>query len=230
MRKGIYSSALVALIGAATVYGLFWFQYYSGNTSYNLYLVINMLALLWVPLLTILLLLRADLSSFGFTPGFVRGIWPAVGIMFLGLLALMGIVAPKPAFQDYYPIFRRWDEFQRVLGPYSYPQHNPFLSWPMAMFYAEVTYGAYLFCWEFFFRGYLLFGLQRSLGSIAAVMLQAAAFGLLHWGKPEMLPSFAAGIILGVLALRAKSFVPGFVLHWAASISFDVLVVAMRHS
>ncbi len=233
MRKGRFSSLLVAITGAAIVWGLFWFQYRSGNTSYNYYLVINMIALLWVPMLSILLLLGADPGSFGFSPGLTGRTWAWIGGLFAGLLLLMLIVAPWPEFQRYYPIFRRWDEFAGLpafaVKPNGSLATNPFVAAPWTMLYAEASYGMYLFCWEFFFRGYLLFGLQKSLGSIAAVVIQAAAFGLLHYGKPEMIPSFGAGIILGVVALRAKSFFPGFVLHWAASAIFDFLVVASRH-
>lgn len=234
MRKGKFSSALVAFIGAAIVAGLFWFQYKSGNSSYNLYLVINVMALLWVPMLTILLLFGTEPASFGFSPGFSKGTWGAIGALFGGLFLLMLLVAPWGDFQKYYPIFRRWDEFRNLpafaLTSKGFLATNPFIVAPWTMLYAEASYGMYLFCWEFFFRGYLLFGLQRSMGSIAAVILQAAAFGLLHYGKPEMIPSFAAGIILGIVALRAKSFFPGFVLHWAASVCFDFLVVAARHT
>ena len=235
MRKGKFSSALVAIIGAAVVAGLFWFQYQSHNTSYNFYMVVNMMALLWVPMLAILLFFGGEPASFGFTAGLSKKTWIAIGAMFAGLLLLMLLVAPWEDFQRYYPVFRRWDEF-RYLPAFSLAkngislQNNPFIVAPWTMLYAEASYGMYLFCWEFFFRGYLLFGLQKSVGNIAAVVIQALAFGLLHWGKPEMISSFAAGIILGVVALRAKSFFPGFVLHWAASLSFDLLIVASRHA
>ena len=233
MRKGKFSSALVAIIGAAIVYGLFWFQYKSSNSSYNVYLVVNMMALLWVPMLSIFLIHGEDPTSFGFAGCTTRGIWLWVGAMFAGMLLLMLMAAPWDEFQKYYPIFRRWGEFRDLPAfattPKGFLSSNPFLVAPWTMLYAEASYGMYLFCWEFFFRGYLLFGLQKSVGSIAAVIVQAAAFGLLHYGKPEMIPSFAGGIILGIVALRAKSFFPCFVLHWAVSISLDFLVVAAWH-
>lgn len=234
MRKGKFSSLLVAVIGAAVVYGLFFLQYRSGNSSYNVYLIVNMIALIWVPMLGILFA-GADPAGFGFAGCTTRRIWIWAAAMFGGMLLLMLLVAPWDEFQRYYPVFRRWDEFRWL--PAFKPNHNgislagnPFVLAPWTMLYAEASYGMYLFCWEFFFRGYLLFGLQRSVGSAAAVILQAAAFGLLHYGKPEMIPSFAGGIILGILALRAKSFFPGFVLHWAVSICLDVLVVSARHA
>jgi membrane protease YdiL (CAAX protease family) len=53
----------------------------------------------------------------------------------------------------------------------------------------------------------------------------------MHYGKPhiEMIVSFPAGLILGLLALRAKSFLPCFVLHFAAALTFDILVIGSRH-
>lgn len=219
-------------MGTVIVYGLFRFNYGPYSGGYNQYLIVNMMGLMWLPMLSILLVLRADPAGFGLAPCASRKVWVWTGLLFAGLFVLMVLVASKPAYQGYYPIARRFDEFQGLRAfaadHRGFLTQNPFAVAPWTMLYAEISYGMYLFCWEFFFRGYLLFGLQKSLGSVAAVILQAIAFGLLHWGKPEMIPSFAGGIILGVLALNAKSFLPAFVLHWAASVSLDVLVVAFR--
>jgi len=219
-----FTTAVVAAVGAAIVYALFRFNYgpYSGN--YAMYLIVNMIGLIFVPMLTIFLVFRADAGDFGFAPSASRKIWMWTVALFVGLFVLMLIASHWPRYQAYYPIFKRFSEFA-----YIFESANPFAAAPWMMLYAEVSYGLYMFCWEFFFRGYLLFGVQRALGSVAAVVLQAAAFGLMHYGKPEMIPSFGAGIILGILALRAKSFVPGFMLHWAASVCFDLLIVAARH-
>ncbi|MBM3494419.1 MAG: CPBP family intramembrane metalloprotease, partial [Armatimonadetes bacterium] len=42
---------------------------------------------------------------------------------------------------------------------------------------------------------------------------------------PEIVGSFAAGLILGVLALRGRSFMPCFALHWACAATFDLMVI-----
>ena len=219
---------MVALIGAAVVFFLARFNYNPPlyENQYDRYLVVNLIALLLVPMLSITLLFKAEPSAFGLSSTSSKKVWTWVGLLIAGTLVLVFLAARLPAFQNYYPIFRNFAGFSAAFA--GYPQTNPFGAAPWLMAYAEASYGLYLFCWEFFFRGYLLFGLQKSLGSIVAVILQAAAFGLLHWGKPEMIPSFAGGIILGILALQAKSFVPCFVLHWAASISLDVMVVTFR--
>jgi len=75
-------------------------------------------------------------------------------------------------------------------------------------------YAVYLFGWEYFYRGFLLFGLEPRLGDFAAVV-QAVPFALLHIGKPEAetYSSIAGGVILGVLALRTRSMWPCFLLH-----------------
>jgi hypothetical protein len=45
---------------------------------------------------------------------------------------------------------------------------------------------------------------------------------------PEFYGSFVAGIALGWLAVRGRSFLPCFALHWAIAFTFDVLVIQAR--
>ena len=225
MGKGRYISVVVAVVGAAIVAGLFVFNQHA--LSYDRYIVVNLLGLMWIPMLTLILVFREEPSNFGFALGSWKRIWIVLVVLGAGLVALMLTISRWPAYQDYYPVFRRFDEFRGLFA--SYPRVNPYTAAPWLMLYAEASYGMYLFCWEFFFRGYLLFGLQRSIGWWA-VLAQAIGFGLLHHGKvpSEFYASFGAGVILGIIALNAKSFLPCFVLHWAASLTFNFLVVAAR--
>lgn len=226
MGKARFVSLLVAVSGAAIVAALFRFN--QSATGYNQYLVGNLIGLFWVPMLLILLVFRAEPGEFGFALGSSRRVWPVTLVAFVGLAAVLLWVSRWQVFQDHYPWFRHFpQEFWPAFR--DYPRANPFSAAPMLMLYAQASYGMYLFCWEFFFRGYLLLGLARSIGW-AAIVVQAAAFALLHYGKPttEMMASFGGGIVLGIIALNAKSFVPCFVLHWAASVTFDILVVLGR--
>lgn len=217
------ASVVVGVVGAAAVAALFVFN--KRATHYNQYIVGNLIGLFWVPVLSIFFVLREDAAKFGFRMGGSGRLWALTALLFAGLLVLMVPASRWQVFQDYYPFFRRFPEYSGAFR--SSPGLKFFAADPLNAAYAEASYGMYLFCWEFFFRGYLLMGLARSVGWFA-VIVQAAAFGLLHAGKPgvEFLASFPAGLILGALALNAKSFVPGFVLHWAASVTFDVLVLA----
>ncbi len=224
MKSNRIVTLVVFLIGAAVVAGLFRFQQTEGN--YDRYIVGNIMALLWLPMLSILFIFREEPSKFGFALGNWKRVWGPLLLMFVALCVVMAIFCHRDVYQNYYPIFRNFDypaEFRYVFGG------NPWQSAPWLAVYAFASYGLYMFCWEFFFRGYLLFGLQRSIGWWA-VLVQALAFGLLHYGKPmsEFYASFGAGIILGIIAINAKSFVPCFVLHWTASLTFDIMIIASR--
>ena len=73
----------------------------------------------------------------------------------------------------------------------------------------------YMFAWEFLFRGYMLFGLERSIGR-SAILVQAIPFVLLHLGKPflETLACIPGGFIFGCVAYRTRSFLPCFAIHF----------------
>jgi membrane protease YdiL (CAAX protease family) len=73
----------------------------------------------------------------------------------------------------------------------------------------------YMFAWEFLFRGYMLFGLEKSIGK-NAIFVQAIPFVLLHFGKPflETLACIPAGFIFGYVAYRTRSFLPCFIIHF----------------
>jgi len=213
------------VIGAVVVAALLRFNRFT--VGYDHYIVGNLIGLLFVPMLAIFFIFRDEPANFGFTLGSSRKVWALTGAVFVALIIAFVPAARWEAFQEYYPIFRRFPEFGRAF--WDYPDSNPWTSQPLLMAYAFASYGLYLFCWEFFFRGFLLFGLRRSIGW-GAVVVQALAFGLLHYGKPtvELVSSFGAGLALGIIALNAKSFVPCFALHWAAQVVFDLLVVASR--
>ncbi|MGD9902397.1 MAG: ABC transporter permease subunit/CPBP intramembrane protease [Vicinamibacterales bacterium] len=67
-------------------------------------------------------------------------------------------------------------------------------------------------CEELFFRGLVFSGLRR-LGAWPAVLLSALLFGLAHASIYRLLPTFALGVLLGLLRWRSGSIVPGIVMH-----------------
>ncbi len=75
--------------------------------------------------------------------------------------------------------------------------------------------GVDLFAWEFFFRGWLMWGLARRYGT-GAIWLQVVPFALMHVWKPEIeqLSTVIGGAFFGLLAWRTKSFLWGWLLHW----------------
>ena len=72
-------------------------------------------------------------------------------------------------------------------------------------------------CEELVFRGWMLSAVQGEQPSagrqVAAVVLQAALFAVVHL-LPERLPTtFAMGLVLGWMAIRTGSLLPGILCH-----------------
>ncbi|MCS7272654.1 MAG: CPBP family intramembrane metalloprotease [Fimbriimonadales bacterium] len=180
--------------------------------DYNEYILVSSVALLWLPILVLALLGKRDLAHYGLTRGEVkRGLLYALG-MYAAMLPLLYFALQRPEFRAYYPLDKRT------------------LTDPAYAVYFQLVYGYYLFCWEFFFRGFLTFGLYRWLGWWG-IGLQAAAFALLHYGKPtlEVIGSFFAALVLSWVALRVKSFLPCFWTHWAVHTTFEVALILQHH-
>jgi membrane protease YdiL (CAAX protease family) len=113
----------------------------------------------------------------------------AVGLAIMA--AVLYGVSKLPEFRSYY--------------------HMGTINWPHLLLDAAL----YMFAWEFLFRGYMFFGLERSIG-ISAIFVQAIPFVLMHLGKPflETLACVPGGFALGYIAYRTKSFLPCFVIHF----------------
>ncbi len=102
---------------------------------------------------------------------------------------------------------------------YSY-YHKSSLNWPLYILGRTL----YMFSWEFIFRGYMLFGLEKSIGR-SAIFVQTIPFVLLHFGCVfwETLACIPEGFLLGYIAYKTRSFLPCFVIHIGIDILMDVL-------
>jgi membrane protease YdiL (CAAX protease family) len=131
--------------------------------------------------------------------------------MFCLFLPILLLASIDPAFQSKYPLFagatRSMSHF--VLH--------------------EAAYAVYFIGWEFIYRGFMLFGLREKLGYYA-VFIQTIPFAIMHFGKPQLetLAAVFAGVILGYLALRTRSFWYGWLLHALVAVTNDVLAVILK--
>lgn len=173
--------------------------------SHEEYLLLNC-CLLLLPLM-ILLSVGKSPEVYGMSRS-TRWGWGAAAVCYILMLPLLWWASGQPDFQHTYPLYR--------LARRSLP----------ALLYHELTYMFYLWCWELFFRGVLTSICWRWLGWVG-LTLQALIFALLHVGKPvpEVFGSFIAGMVLAVIAVRARSFIPAFVCHALVSASMDILVL-----
>jgi len=87
-----------------------------------------------------------------------------------------------------------------------------------------LTRALYMFAWEFLFRGYMLFGLERSIGK-SAIFVQVIPFVLRHFGATDLetLITIPTGLVLGYLAYKTRSFLPCFAVHIEIDVLMDVL-------
>jgi uncharacterized protein len=85
------------------------------------------------------------------------------------------------------------------------------------------TYVLFYVGWEFFFRGFLQFGLREALGDVNAVLVQVLASTLAHLGCPpsEVYGAIFGGLLWGMLAFRTRSLLSGLVQHCLLGISLD---------
>ena len=70
---------------------------------------------------------------------------------------------------------------------------------------------------EAFFRGFLLFGLERRYGAGFALVASSGLFGVMHLGAVPALYATVGGLVLGAVALWTRSVFPGFALHAAVN-------------
>jgi membrane protease YdiL (CAAX protease family) len=173
--------------------GLVW----AGATSFFFLVVPALIVLLWH---------REPLTSIGFgTKGLGRHLLVYLALFVLMIPVLL-VVSKRPEFLQTYPFVKRAASDRSV-----------FLIWE----------GAYVFQFlalESFFRGYLLFTAARVIPR-AAIAVAAAPYTMIHFHKPfpECLGALGAGMLLGFLALRYRSFWGGFVLHSLVAVSMDLL-------
>lgn len=158
--------------------------------------------------------LRRPASSWGLTWGKSRrdALWIALGLV--GAVALAWGVSRSPEVRAHYP-------------HYGFVRDEPWLWIP-----STLAFGAYGLSWEMAFRGALILGVTEERDAagrrgLLAVLAQAALYAMAHAGKPslEIGLSIPAGVFFGLVALRTRSVLPGFLVHFAISTSINLFCV-----
>jgi membrane protease YdiL (CAAX protease family) len=142
--------------------------------------------------------------------GFRDHFWVYVGL-YGAVLPVVWIVSLAPSFTSFYPMYglagRSWADL---------------LMW-------EGLYAGQFVALEFFFRGFLVGGLSRSMG-IFAVPVAVLPYMMLHFSKllPEAAASVVAGLVLGYLAWKTKSIWGGVCVHCAVAVTMDLLALGHK--
>ena len=141
----------------------------------------------------------ASLEAWGVGLGDWRWWGPKMGLVIAVILPIaFAATAFVPGLKEYYP---------------SDPRARTGLGELLA---AQGLKGLGLFAEEFFLHGFLLFALARTHGNRTAILVTSLIYFLSHRTKPEfeMLSSFPGSIVLGVVCLRCRTFLPAFLGHW----------------
>jgi sodium transport system permease protein len=68
-------------------------------------------------------------------------------------------------------------------------------------------------CEELAFRGFILNGFARSARPSVAIVLSSIAFGVVHMVPQQVFNATLVGLVLGLIAIRSRSLIPGVLFH-----------------
>jgi uncharacterized protein len=161
-----------------------------------------------LPALAIRFVLGQRVREHGLRTAGLRRQLPAYGWLFLLVLPCIALASLRPEFARYYPFYR-----------FAARSWLDLACW-------ELLYAAHFVALEFFFRGFWLTACRARFGS-AAVYVTLVPYCMIHFTKPllEVLAAIPAGVVLGLLAMRARSIWGGALLHVAVAWSMDALAL-----
>ena len=217
----VYTSAAVSLTylhyyGQAGFFVKVFGKYLKGNSYFNLYAQLFwsascLLGYVLIPCLIIALLPGEKIRDYGLSiKAFFRHLW-IYAILFAGVFPFIFMSSFTNRFLSVYPFYH--------------------LSWRSGVEFLifETAYLLQFFALEFFFRGFLLFGVVRYIG-VYAIPAMVVPYCMIHFKAkpfPETLAAIIAGLVLGTLALRTRSIWPGVLIHCSVALSMDLL--SMMH-
>lgn len=170
---------------------------------------LNFFLFLFFPLVIIKYILKENLRSFGLAKGNMKtGVLMALAGA-AGFIALNYMLVSRPDFQAY---FRLYPPIARNFWIFSW--------------FEIVIAGTVFFSREFFFRGFLQFGLERKIGHWA-ILAQSAAYALLFLKQSwfTALTAFLSGLLAGYIASKSRSFYYSFAFLWVVSLATDIMLL-----
>lgn len=168
---------------------------------------------LTVPTL-VLILARERLRDFGVGLGNVRAGLRITGVFYALYVPCFIFLMLNDSFIGHYKgVAQRYD------------------TWGEFMLYEVASVAVLMIAGEYFFRGFLLFGVARSYGAFAGILVHLIPYVYGHHTKVavEAFGSLPIGFALGWLAIRTKSIWYGIILHATIALGFNALLFARGH-
>lgn len=212
--RAFFSESLEPWLQSYEARGHTWLKIskYRELYSYGWWVVARILGYVIVPLLVWRVCFKHDsILDMGLrVKGFVSHLW-IYGLCLVVVFFAMAILSQQKDFLSYYPF-------------YKLASRSWFDLWAW-----EIMYGVQFLALEFYFRGFLLAALRKTMGA-AAIFVIAVPYCMIHYGKPylEANGAIIAGIVLGSLAMRTKSIYAGFLVHVTVAGLMDYYALVAR--
>ena len=163
------------------------------------------------PLLIIRFAWNANVSDFGLKLRIEPGFWKLLAACTVIMLPLVYLMSLTEGFSAKYPFLRIYNG-------------EPYIGRTLLIW--ELIYFVQFFGLEFFFRGFLVHSLKRSLG-LYSIFVMTVPYCMIHFGKPpaETMAAIAAGIFLGWISYRNGSIWLGLALHCTVAFSMDLMAL-----
>lgn len=189
-------------LGKSDLRGVLSYWYWAGASGLFRFLI---------PLGVIVLIFRESPRDFGFR------IWEKGHLKIYVWLYL--IMAPVLIVMSFTESFQRKYPFWKHAGDS-----------PMHFLLYEIPYMFQFMSLEAFFRGFFIFALFKRFGYYGVVIM-TMPYCMIHFGKPitETLGAIFAGMALGYLAIKSKSWLPGALLHCGVGLTMDIACLLQRH-
>jgi sodium transport system permease protein len=198
-----------ALFCFALIIGLRWIAFAGAGGSLLIRTGISYLAFVATPtLLMALLLTTRPRQGLGLR-------LPSFGALLVAALLAVAVLPPltnlTAAILHQFPRLQELlNENQLFVQELRTLRDGPGVGWWMYL----VVY-AFLpaVCEELAFRGFILCGLRRRFPVWTAILISSFLFALYHMNVFQALPTFALGVVLGMLAVRCGTVFPGMLFH-----------------
>ncbi|MCT4699432.1 CPBP family glutamic-type intramembrane protease [Tenacibaculum haliotis] len=140
--------------------------------------------------------------------------WKSYFLLLLFVLPFIIVASFQPSFLKQYP----------MLGNVG----SAINKWTALAIY-EPIYLIDFIAIEWFFRGFLILGTVKYLGS-KAVLPMVVLYAFFHIGKPtgEIIGSVFGGYILGIVSLHSRSIIGGIIIHMGVAFLMDLFAVIQK--
>lgn len=205
----------VAAFLAGTQYEAFgqWIAYSTDNNLPGLAWWVAVVTVFYfvIPAVVIRRIYGERLADYGLKLGVEKGFAKLLFACVAVMLPLTYLMSLTEGFAAKYP-FLRIHNGEPYIG-------QTLLAW-------ELIYFIQFFGLEFFFRGFLVHSLKKSLG-LYSIFVMTVPYCMIHFSKPpaETLAAIAAGIFLGWLSYKNGSIWLGLILHCTVAFSMDILAL-----